>query len=171
MREAITMHFRNIVARAQRLKQSSTSFSSFETSSLGSTSLPPCSTIIDSKLSSLSSELWLLKSSVCDLLSRIGQDAIEVGGVHSQSLSQTFAWFRSHLPSNAYFVFQDVMTLLNLIGASNLTDNKFLDGYYKVNRANFVNDSTTQYAASFRRELTFVIIRRSVSFNQSFTLH
>ena len=45
------------------------------------------------------------------------------------------------------------MTLLDLIGTSNLMDNEFLDGQYKANRANFVNDSAARFVASFGREL------------------
>ena len=45
------------------------------------------------------------------------------------------------------------MTLLDLIGTSNLSDNEFLDGQYKANRANFVNDSAALCAAFFGREL------------------
>ena len=43
--------------------------------------------------------------------------------------------------------------LLDLIWTSNLTDNEFLDGQYKSNRANFVNDSAARCVASFGREL------------------
>ena len=125
--EAIPMHLRNMLARVQRLEKASTFFSSFGTSSLGSTPLPPSSTIAYSEFSSLSSKILLLKSSVCDLTSIIGEDAIEIGGVYFQSLSQTIAWVRSRLPSNAYLVFQDVMTLFDLIGTSNLINNEFLD--------------------------------------------
>ena len=60
---------------------------------------------------------------------------------------------RSELPSNAYFVFQNVITLLDFIGTSNLSDGEFLDGQYKASRANYANDSAARCAASFLREL------------------
>ena len=43
--------------------------------------------------------------------------------------------------------------LLDLIGTSNLSNNDFLDGQYKANRANFVNASATRCVASFGHEL------------------
>ena len=144
--EAIAMHLRNILVRVQRLEQAPTS-----SSILCSLPLEASSTVAESKLLSLTAELSLVRSSVSDLTSRVGQDAIEIGGVHFQSLSQTIAWVRTSLPSNAYFVFQDIMTLLDLIGTSNLSDNDFLDGQYKANRANFVNASAARCAASFGR--------------------
>ena len=69
-----------------------------------------------------------------------------------QSLSQTIAWMRSDLPSNYYFVFQDIMTLLDLIGTSNLSDSNFFNRQYKTSQANFDNDSTAWVAASFGRK-------------------
>ena len=60
---------------------------------------------------------------------------------------------RSELPSNAYFVFQNVITLLDFNGTSNLSDGEFLDGQYKASRANYANDSAARCAASFLREL------------------
>ena len=82
-----------------------------------------------------------MKSIIVNLISRIGKDAIEIGGVQFQSLFQPIAWVRSDLPSNYYFVFKDIMTLLDLIGTSNLSDSDFFDGQYKASRANFVNNS------------------------------
>ena len=126
--EAIAIFFHNIVARVQRLERVSFSSPSFSPSSLGSTHLPPSSTIIDSKLASVSAELSLVKSSVVDLTSRIEQDTIGIGGVKFQSLSQTIAWVCSDLLSTDYFVFKDIMTLLDLIGISDLSDSDFIDG-------------------------------------------
>ena len=51
------------------------------------------------------------------------------------------------------------MTFLDLIGTSNLIDNEFIGGKYKVNRANFVNDSAARRDASFGRELPTVFGR------------
>ena len=99
--EAIAMHLRNILVRVQRLEQAPKS-----SSTLGSFPLAASSTVAKSKLLSLTAELSLVRSSVSDLTSRVGQDAIEIGGVHFQSLSQTIAWVRTSLPSNAYFVFR-----------------------------------------------------------------
>ena len=101
----------------------------------------------------------LVKSSVSDLTSRVGQNAFEIGGVYFQSLFQTVAWVRKHLPSNAYFVFQDVMMLLDLVETYNLLDNEFLDGQYKANRENLVNDFTARCATSFARELPTIFGR------------
>ena len=152
--EAIALHLHNIVARVQRLELSQRESSSPSFSSqLGSVTIPPSSTLVESKLASVSADLVLIRSNLDDLSSRIGQEVIEIGGVQFQSLSQTIAWVRQELPSNAYFVFQDVMTLLDLLGTSNLSDNDFLDGQYKATRANFVNDSAARCAASFGREL------------------
>ena len=95
----------------------------------------------------------LIRSAILDLTSKIGQDALEIEGVHFQSLAKTTAWVRRELPSNSYFVFQDVTTLLDLIGTSNISNGEFLDGQYKTSRANYVNDSTACCAASFGREL------------------
>ena len=84
--------------------------------------------LVDSKLASFSVELNLVRSAIIDLKSTIGQYAVEIGGAHFQFLSQTTVWVRNELPSNAYFVFQDVIILLDLIGTSNLSDRDFLDG-------------------------------------------
>ena len=67
--EAISLHLHNIVARVQRLElsPSSPSFSS----QLGSTSIPPSSSLIDSKLASVSADLVLIRSNLDDLSSRI----------------------------------------------------------------------------------------------------
>ena len=100
-----------------------------------------------------------------DLTSRVGKDSIDIGGVYFQSLSQNIAWVRKYLPSNFYFVFQDVMTLLDLIGTSNLSDNEFLDGQYKDNRANFVNDSAARCAAFFGHEIPTLFGRVEPSFS------
>ena len=161
--EAIAMYLRNILSRVQQLEQSSTSSSSFARSSLGLNIVLPSSAIVDSKLSSLSVEILLIKTSVSDLSSQGGQDAIEIGGVYFQLFSQTIVWVRNHLPSNNYSFFQDVITLLDLIGTSNLTDNEFLDGQYKANRANFLNDSAARCADFFRRELPTLFGRVKLS--------
>ena len=84
--------------------------------------------LVDSKLASFSVKLNLVRSAIIDLKSTIGQYAVEIGGAHFQFLSQTTVWVRNELPSNAYFVFQDVIILLDLIGTSNLSDRDFLDG-------------------------------------------
>ena len=89
------MHLHNILARVQRLDQASTS-----SSSLGSRSHPPFSTITYSKLLSLTAELFLVRSSVSDLTSRVEQDSIDIGGVHFQSLLQLLLGFESvYLPT------------------------------------------------------------------------
>ena len=76
--DAIVMHIHNIVARVKRLKEVSSFSPSFSPSS---TPLPPSSVIIYSKLAYVSIEFSFVKSNVVDLTSRIGQDAIETGGV------------------------------------------------------------------------------------------
>ena len=73
--------------------------------------------------------------------------------MHFQSLAHTTSWVKNELPSNPYFVFQDVTTLLDLIGTSNLSYGDFIDGQYNASRANNVNDSAARCAASFGREL------------------
>ena len=103
-------------------------------------SLPPTLDLIDTKLASFSAELSLIRSTILYLTSRIGQDTVEIGGVHFQSLAYTTSWAKNELSFNDYSVFQDVITLLDLIGNSNLSDNDFLDGKYKASRANYVND-------------------------------
>ena len=122
MGEAVALHLHNIIARLQCLElvPSPPSFSS-----LGSTPLAPPSSLIGSRLISVSKEINLLRSNLDDLSSRIGQEVIEIGGVQFQSLAQTIAWVRRELPSNAYFVFQDMMTLFDLLGTTNLSYNDF----------------------------------------------
>ena len=124
--EAIALHLHNILVRVQRLDR--ILFSSSVSSTLGSVPIPPSTSQSDSKIAAFSSELSLVKSNIINLTSRFGQDAIEIGGVQFQSLSQTIAWVRSDLPSNCYSVFQDIMTLLDLIGTSNFSHSDFLDG-------------------------------------------
>ena len=87
---------------------------------------PPPSALIDTKVASFSEELALVRSSILELTSRIDQDTIEIGGVHFQSLAHTTAWVNNKLPSNDFFVFQDVVTLLDLIGISHLSNSDFL---------------------------------------------
>ena len=89
--EAIAMHLQNILTRVQQLEQSSTSARPL----LGSNIVPPSSAIVDSKLSSLSAELLLIKSSVSALSYCGGQDTIKIGGVYFQSLSETIVWVRN----------------------------------------------------------------------------
>ena len=48
-------------------------------------------------------------------------------GVQFQSPPQTTVWVRRKLPSNSYFMFQDIMISLDLVGTSNISDVDFLD--------------------------------------------
>ena len=95
----------------------------------------------------------MVQLGILDLISRIVQDSIEIRDTHFHSLAQTTAWIKNEFPSNASFIFQDDITLLDLIGTSNLSNDCLLDGQYKDSRANFVNNSATRCTASFGREL------------------
>ena len=87
--EAVATHLHNIVERVKRLEDASSSFaasvghtSALRPISFCSNSLPSPS-VIDTKLASFSIELALVRSTILDLTSRIGQDVVEIGGVHS----------------------------------------------------------------------------------------
>ena len=106
--EAVATHLHSIVEIVKNLEYTSSSFAT----SVGQTSamrptfsdsnpLPPTSSLVDSKLASFSVELDLVRSAILDLTSRIGQDAVDVWGVHFHSLSQTTALARNELPSIA----------------------------------------------------------------------
>ena len=144
-REALAQHFQNILDRLQRLESSH--------GSLENTPLVPLSTSIDTKLAALTAEIASLRESHHELTTRMGYEAVEIGGIQFQSLRQTIGWVRDELPSFAYFVFQDTVTLLDMIGSTNRSDGDFLGGQFKASRANFVNDTATRSAASFDREL------------------
>ena len=153
MGRVVATHLRNIVDRVQYLKSASSSFASFvgHTSavypiSFGSNPLSPPFALIDTKLAYFSAELSLVRSIILDLMPRTFQDAVESGGVNFYSLAQTTTWMTNDLPSSAYSVFQDGITLLNLNGTSNLSDGDFLDGKYKASRSNFVNVSAARCA-------------------------
>ena len=142
---ALVRHFRNILDRLQRLEASP--------GSLGNAVLPPPSSSVETKLAALSAELASLRDSHHELTTRMGNEAVEIGGIQFQSLHQTIAWVRDELPSFAYFVFQDTVTLLDMIGSTNRSDDDFLGGQFKASRANFVNDTAARSAASFDREI------------------
>ena len=55
----------------------------------------------------------------------MGYEAVEIGGIQFQSLRQTIGWVRDELPSFAYFVFQDTVTLLDMIASTNRSDDDF----------------------------------------------
>ena len=95
----------------------------------------------------------MVRLNILDLTSRIGQDVVETGDMHFQSLVQTTARSKNELSPNASFFFKDIITLLNQIGTSIFSDGYFLDGQYNDSQANFVNGSATRCEASFGREL------------------
>ena len=123
-REALAQHFQNILDRLQRLESSH--------GSLENTPLVPLSTSIDTKLAALTAEIASLRESHHELTTRMGYEAVEIGGIQFQSLRQTIGWVRDELPSLAYFVFQDTVTLFAMIGSINRSDDNVLGGQLKA---------------------------------------
>ena len=167
--ESVATHIRNIVDILQRLESTSSSFAS----SIGYTAVVrpvsfgfnplhiPC-TLIDTKLAPFSAGLSLVRSSILELTTKIGQDAVDIGDVHFQFLAHTAAWVKNKLSN---FFFKGVITLLDMIGTSNFSDGDFLDSQYKASRANFVNDSAARCVASFEQKFPTLFGRVEPSSN------
>ena len=86
----------------------------------------------------------MLKREVDDFSHRIGQEVVDLGGENFESLPQTVSWVRREQVSNTYYLFLDLISLLNVIGASNRLDNDFTDKQYRVAQLNFVNNRATR---------------------------
>ena len=91
-----------------------------------------------------------------ELQASIGQHMVEIRGVKFESLRQTTAWITSNLPSGSYHVFMDVITLLDALGSSHLSDKDFIDEKYHAQKGKFENKSATRVAASFGRDIPTV---------------
>ena len=73
------------------------------------------------------------------------------------------AWVETNLPSAAYFVFNDVITVLDSLVSSHLSDNDFIEGEYRASRGQFDNAVAARVAASFGRELPQIFGRAETS--------
>ena len=78
---------------------------------------------------------------------------VEIGSVTFESLRQKTAWTKAHLPSGAYFDFNDVITLLDALGSVHLSNKYFIEEKYHAFRGKFDNETAARFAASFGREL------------------
>ena len=78
---------------------------------------------------------------------------VEIGGETFESLRQTAEWVRFHLPSGAYFDFNNVIALLDALGGVHLSNKNFIEEKYHVSCGRFKNEISARFHASFSREL------------------
>ena len=57
----------------------------------------------------------------------MGQKSVKMGGVKLESLLHTTSWAKRELPCSSYHVFHDPITLLDAVGASQISNKEFLD--------------------------------------------
>ena len=145
--QALSSHLRHLVTRIEKLEYGN---SGGGLGSVVSSSLPSASS---SQLDAVEVAIALIKRDVTDLSHRIGQEVVDLGGEKFESRPQTVLWVRRELVTNAYYLFLDPISPLDLIGSSNLLDNDVADKQYRATRANFVNDRATRLSASFGKEL------------------
>ena len=78
---------------------------------------------------------------------------MDIGGVTFESRLKIVAWVDKYLSSVAYFVFRDVITVLDSLVSSYLSDKYFIEGEYHASRYQFDNAVAARVVASFKREL------------------
>ena len=111
----------------------------------------------------LQSHFKLLSVSHTSLKACIGQHVVVIGGVKFESRLQTVAWVEKHLPSAAYFVFNDVITVLDSLVSYRLSNKEFIEGEYRASRGQFDNAVVARVTASFGRELPQIFGRVETS--------
>jgi len=76
-----------------------------------------------------------------------------------QSFHQTTAWVIKYLPSYEYFIFNDVITLLDALGSIHLPDRDFLEEKYHASPGKFDNKIAARVFTSFGRKLPTIFGR------------
>lgn len=156
----LALHLKKIGYRLSFLKHNTHSTSS---AGLGFVMDPTPPSQFFTQLVEPQSHFKLLSASHTSLKSCIGQHVDDMIGVKFESRLQTVAWVEKHLPSAAYFVFNDVITVLHSLVSSHLTDKKIIEGEYCAGRGQFDNAVAARVVASFRRELSQIFGRVETS--------
>ena len=130
---------------------------------LGSIMAPTPPSPFSTQLVELQSHFKLLSSPHASLKACIDQHVVDIGGTKFESRLQAVAWVEKHLPSVAYFVFNNVVTVLDSLVSSHLSDKEFIEGEYRASRGQFDNAVTARVAASFGRELPQIFGRAETS--------
>ena len=74
---------------------------------------------------------------------------VEIGDVIFESLRQTAEWVRFHVPSGAYFDFNNVIALLDALGGVHLSNKNFIEEKYHVSCGRFKNEIAARFDDSF----------------------
>ena len=115
----LTIRLNKIGLRLSSLEQNIQPISS---AGLGSIMAPTQPSQFSTQLVELQSHFKLLSASHTSLKTCIGQHVVDIGGVKFESRLQTVAWVEKQLPSAAYFVFNDVIMVLDSLVSSHLSD-------------------------------------------------
>ena len=131
---------------------------------LGTCLIPPSPSALSTELRELTASFSQPSARQDNLQAYIGQDVVEIGGVTFESLRQTTAWVKVHLPSGAYFDFNNAITLLDALGSVHLSNKDFMEEKYHASRGKFDNET----AASFSRNyLEFLdVLNHHQTFNR-----
>ena len=121
--------------------------------SLGSLPTPPMSSSRDTELDACKVQLSLFAGRLDDLKAYMGQESVKMDGVKLKSLLHTTSWMKKELSSSSYHIYHDPVTLLDAVGASQMSNKEFLNESYHATRGNFRNEVAAHTAASFGREL------------------
>ena len=87
------------------------------------------------------SELGVVKDQVLqlvqahkDLQTYRGHDTVDLDGVKFDLLLQTINWVSLNLPSSSYYVFLEINTFVDALGASHLCDKDFIDECFNTSK-------------------------------------
>jgi len=96
------------------------------------------------------SELKLLTTHLTLLEARIPSSASgRLGGDSFQSRVDVALFVESHVPSNSFYLFHDVVTLLEALTISHVEHKDVLDEWYRSSKVG-VNEASARHMASFR---------------------
>ena len=151
--EALSKNLLNLFDRLAAVEHHCVTTASQPRSSLGSLPDPKMPSYQDTELDAYKAQLSLFASRLDDLKACMGQESVKMGGVKLESLLHTTSWVKRELPCSSYHVFHDPITLLDAVGASQMSNKEFLDERYHASRGKFGNEVAARTAASFGREL------------------
>ena len=101
---------------------------------LGTGLVPVSHSVLSTVIQELTASFAQLSARQGILQAYIGQDVVEIGGVNFESLRETTAWVKVHLPLGTYFDFNDMITLLDALGSVHLSNKDFMEEKYHASR-------------------------------------
>ena len=116
---------------------------------LGTGLVPVSHSVLSTVIQELTASFDQLSAKQDNLQACIGQDVVEIGGVNFESLRETTAWVKVHLPLGTYFDFNDVITLLDAPGSVHLSNKDFMEEKFHASRGKFDNETAARFATSF----------------------